>query len=242
MAIPTTNLVAFYNLENANDDYVNGYNLTNNNTATFTSAKIINGGTFVKTSSQYLSRSYTADLNIGGGDFTVAGWAKRSSDVYMDVMGMGWDEVTANLLYAINMRDSGQGVSPNRFSFQWHDGSYRILQDNAVTITNNVWYFFCVRRSGTTISLSVNNNTPVTTTGTLKTTTAGTFCIGRTGGGSGGYMNGQADAIGIWKGYALSDAEVTELYNSGTGQQYPFAGSFNAYPLLHHMQMAGGLM
>jgi hypothetical protein len=33
---------------------------------------------------------------------------------------------------------------------------------------------------------------------------------------SGDFLNGQIDAVGIWN-RALSDAEVAELYNNGTG-------------------------
>ena len=44
--------------------------------------------------------------------------------------------------------------------------------------------------------------------------------IGQTGDGN--YYNGQIDEVGIWN-RALSQAEVTSLYNGGAGLTYPFA-------------------
>ena len=213
----TDNLVSYWKLDESSgnaSDSVGSNTLTNNNTVTYSAGKINNGATFVRASSQWLSRAYTADLNIGGGDFTVAGWVRRDGTTSWDhVVGMGWDEATANLLYVIS-------ISNVSMVFEWHDGAYKNVA-RTHTMTADTWFFFMAKRTGTTISLSVNDGTVATATGTLKTTTAGSFGIGRGGAGASGYLNGKADEIGIWT-RALSASEITELYNAGVGLTYPF--------------------
>jgi hypothetical protein len=216
MAINTANLSAFYNLENANDNSGTGLNLTNNNTVTFSAAKIINGGNF-NGSNQYLSRTYTAALNLGTGDWTVGGWfygdTFASRDYHMT--GMGWDDIAANHLYAIVI------TGGSTLRLQWYNAGVKTLVHGA-TINTSTWYFVCARNISGTMSLSLNAGTPVTTAGTLQSTSAGGFAIGLGGPAAGAFWDGQLDAWGYWKGYALSDAEVIEWYNGGTGQQFPF--------------------
>jgi hypothetical protein len=226
MAVDLTNLVAWHDLENATDASGNGRDLTNNNTVTFTTGKVDNAGTFAKASSQWLSRAYEADLNISGGDFTVAGWVNRSSGgTFQHVVGMGWDETLANNLYVITLRSDN-----NRFLLQWYNGGYQSIELTTTTISNGTWYFFCLRRSGSTMSIGVNNGTPATAAGTLQTITAGTFGIGRGGSGASAYLDGQVDSLGIWKGYALTDTEVTELYNGGNGVKRSDIGGATPLP------------
>ncbi len=67
MAIPSfypsqANLKAFYELNDVNDSSGNGYNLTNNNTVTFTSAKKGNGANFSTTNT---NKSLTTSSNLG---------------------------------------------------------------------------------------------------------------------------------------------------------------------------------
>ena len=215
---PKTGLVAYYKLDessgNAVDSSGNGKTLTNNNTTTYASGKINNGANFVKTSTQWLSRSYDSDLNIGNNDFTICGWLNlNATSGLFDIMGMGWDETTANILYVIRY-----DFTTNNLIFEWHDGAYKKLSV-PLTASQNTWYFFTARRSGSTLYLSVNNGTPTTATPTFKTTSAGTFGIGRGGGGSSAYMNGLIDEVGIWLRDLTSD-ERTQLYNNGNGLTY----------------------
>lgn len=223
MSINTANLVAFYNLENANDDSGNGRNLTNNNTATFTSAKIVNGATLVRASSQWLSLLSDTSLNLGGSDWTICLWVNRSaSGNFEQPIGCGWDEtpLTTKSSYTLYTRSDN-----NRFAFQWYNAGYKELQLTTTTISNGTWYFVCIRGTGGNIYLSVNAGTPASTAGSLQTTSGGTFGIGRGGATGTAYFGGQIDAVGIWKGYSLSDSEVTELYNGGAGLQFPFSST-----------------
>ena len=46
--------------------------------------------------------------------------------------------------------------------------------------------------------------------------------------GQGNYWDGRIDEVGFWE-RALSQAEILELYNSGAGNTYPFAGEVTLY-------------
>lgn len=48
------------------------------------------------------------------------------------------------------------------------------------------------------------------------------FQVGATAGGTLAY-NGYCDQVGMWPGWAWSDAEIAEYYNSGDGIEYPWA-------------------
>jgi hypothetical protein len=56
---------------------------------------------------------------------------------------------------------------------------------------------------------------------------------------SGGSFNGSIDEVGIWS-RALTSSEVTSLYNSGSGRQYPFTGSSNQTGDLADFQNGSG--
>ena len=65
--------------------------------------------------------------------------------------------------------------------------------------------------------------------------------MGRQAGGAPFYVDGIIDEVGIWA-RSLSDAEVTQLYNAGAGLTYPFTLPFTPTPMMHMMQMAGGIV
>ena len=73
----TTNLVAWYELEDATDSHTGGYDLTNDDSVTFTSGKNGNAGTF-DGSTNHLYRTDEAALSITGAQ-TWACWVKLSS-------------------------------------------------------------------------------------------------------------------------------------------------------------------
>lgn len=95
----------------------------------------------------------------------------------------------------------------------------------------NTWYHIVYTKTGTTSAWYINgvSKTPTAnlSTGGL-TTSAGYFRIGTYAGGTGGVGNrqfdGVIDEVGIWS-RVLTSTEVTTLYNSGSGLQYPFSTS-----------------
>jgi hypothetical protein len=90
------------------------------------------------------------------------------------------------------------------------------------TLSSGTWYFATLVYDGANINLYLNGSTDATQvakTGALKTATD-IVSIGKYYSG-GEYFNGQIDEVCIFN-RALSSTEVTALYNSGNGRQYPF--------------------
>lgn len=77
--INDANLKAYWRLENVNDSK-NSYNLTNNNTVTFTGAKYGNGANF-GSSNTNKSLSINSNLTISGGAMSVSLWVKMLAEI-----------------------------------------------------------------------------------------------------------------------------------------------------------------
>jgi hypothetical protein len=91
-------------------------------------------------------------------------------------------------------------------------------------LTANVWYQISITYDGTNYKLYINGTLNITITTAAPiwgTTGSNVVYIGRYFGSTGYHFNGKIDAVSTWT-RALTASEVTELYNSGNGKQYPF--------------------
>lgn len=104
------------------------------------------------------------------------------------------------------------------------------------SVVNGSWKFIVATYDGSAIKMYVD--------GTLETTASFSGSIGTgsavlglgmdiTDGGSNVHLVGALDEVGMWS-RALSDSEVTQLYNTGTGLTYPFG------PAADYLIVAGG--
>jgi hypothetical protein len=87
----------------------------------------------------------------------------------------------------------------------------------------NQWYHLVVTWDGTYLNMYINGSlvgSPVPATGTIPNTT-NDFYISYPGNFS---HNGTIDEVGLWS-RALSQAEVTQLYNGGNGLAYKYFDS-----------------
>jgi hypothetical protein len=169
---------------------------------------------FVAASNQSLSTPDTASL-AADGDWTWAGWAT-------------FTQVGANLCVA-SKRDGGQYEylifllgTVMRVSCYNHTASAQVDLNHGATIAAGVRYFVCVRRTsaGPLLKISVDD-AGQTTSATALTMTRGSAPY-RLGAGDSGTLfplAGTVQSAGFWQ-RAISDAEVTELYNSGTPLLY----------------------
>ena len=224
-------LAAYYALENVNDS-LGLNNLTNNATATFVSGKVGNAGNFVSASSQFLSHTDTATLDMGDIDFTITAWARLATKpaAVMGVMGKSlatgnqrgysiqWDNVADRFRFVM----SSDGTSTNQVI---------VVANNFGAPSTGTYYFIAARYNAATdtMSISINNGTPDTGTlagGAFANTAA--FELGRAVGGN--HWNGLIDEVGIWKRY-LSNAEIALLYNSGSGRDYTYVSAATTYNL-----------
>ena len=100
---------------------------------------------------------------------------------------------------------------------------------STTAIGTGTWAHVIYTRNGTTQKIYING---VSDTLTSVTNNAGNIdystddlWFGQRNGGL--RFNGRLDMMGIWD-VELTQAEVTELYNSGTGIQYPFSATTNS--------------
>lgn len=229
----TDNIVSYYKLDESSGnaaDSVGSNTLVNINTATYAAEKINNGAVFVAASAQALA---IADASQSGLDLatnlTLAGWVKfattPSSGNLVQIVSKDKGGVTRSFHFAL---DNPAGTLQLKFQ-------EFVATDTAVAVnwtpSTDTLYHVAVTRNSTTgaTNFYVNGSQQGTTqtgeTGTIANTTAA-FVLGARDAGSPYIqcLNGALDEWGIWS-RELSGAEITSLYNSGTGLSYPFSTS-----------------
>ncbi len=89
-----------------------------------------------------------------------------------------------------------------------------------VTLTTGTWHqiFYVYDSGASTLTLYIDgvNGGSVSSSGTGTGGCTADFSLGATNGG-GNKLSGQIDEVGAWK-KALSQQEITDLYNGGAGQ------------------------
>ncbi len=228
MTTLTTNLVEFWKLSNVNGA-TGTYNLTNNNTVTFVSGLIDNCANFVKASSQSLSS--TSDGGVTNGAFSVSLWVKMLTE----------NSSTGDMLWSNG--DAGTRIRSFIY-YQWNGSGYQLycareklgVGQNAITYVTTLgttnWHHIVFTYDASNLKLYVDGVYRGTVAATGNGSSGGTdgMAIGSDT-PAGAYAWAQIDAVGFWS-KALSDGspslnaaatgEVAELYNSGSGIEYPF--------------------
>ena len=225
------NLVAYWKLDEASGTRVDAFganNLTDNNTVTSATGKQGNAGQFTKTNKEYLSVPSNAGLAgtgvVATSHISLAAWT------YFDTMPIG----SYQRFVGCKLREGG--ITPLEYCIAYNKGTNRfegyisssgsswdvvIKADNFGAATTDTWYFVVLTYDGTNVSISVNNGTPNTTafsSGIFQGT--GPFMLGGAGTvDQENYMDGRIDEVGFWK-KKLSAQEITDLYNSGSGNTY----------------------
>ena len=200
----TTNLLAYYKMEDATD-YFGSYNGTATS-VTFSSGngKVNNGGGFNGTSSYIDEGGATMPLS---GDMSMVGWFNPSN---------------VNSSYQF-MWGKGSGSIPEGKVYLWGTNNHLVFYtgstplDSGVTAVNGTWYFVAVTVSGTTGKIYVNSTTPTSGTVQRSSLTATHVSIGQELGSGGQFAAGSIDEVGFWN-KVLSTQEITDLYNGGSGQ------------------------
>ncbi len=215
----TANLVAYWKLDETSAgtspvtrvDIHGGFNATDVNSAASGAGKINNGALLVPP--DYLSVAHNAAL--GPLLLSVQAWIKTG---VTDKWILSKEAGTTG--YRLLMGGSG--------GLQWqvHNGSSGFQSaGNATNIADGLWHHCVGTYDGTQSRLYRNGvlqGTAVTTTYSPPAA-AGTLLLG-TRPGIFDNWSGTLDEIGIWS-RALSEAEITELYNAGAGLAYSSFGS-----------------
>jgi hypothetical protein len=193
------------------------HNLADNNTVTSAVGVVGNCALFVKANNESLTETDTADISTGDIDFGLAGWVKLVTKTASQSIIGHWGASAGTRSWRFYYNSSN-----SRFEFHVSsDGSATAVTQVASTFgapATNVFYFFYVAHDSVnnTVNISINNGTVDSTSyssGSFNATAE--FQMG--GFGSGGlWVDGYLDQVRFYK-KVLTAAEVTRLYNGGTG-------------------------
>jgi hypothetical protein len=221
----TDNLLAFYKFDNTDDSSGNEYALTNEGGVAFSSGKIGDAAVFDGTTFLYVEDNSSFAFS---GDFSISAYFKLTQAMSEDsfqhiVQGVATGDAPGNWFFGV-----GKSVSwvDNRdvLVFGTHWGTYApIAADFLPTV--DTWYHVGVKRNSGTVSLYVNGQV-IGTASDSDARSASGLSFGKSDGSGSGSLYGYVDAFGIWD-RALSDSEITALYNSGNGLELTGTPSVN---------------
>lgn len=233
-----TSLISYYKLDEASGDATdsNGSNtLTDNNSVGTSTGKINGARSFVRTSSKYLAHTDNASLSFGDEDFTVAGWANRSSSGNTLVVIGKWQSAGNQLSFVL-------GYDTANTKFFWivsRDGTnFTSVYANSFGGTStSTWYYLVAWHDSVNnvIGISVNDTSDTSAYSLGVFDSTADFRIGADQNGA--YWDGLIDEVGVWR-RVLTSTERTSLYNSGNGLAYPF-GVGGPFP--HYIRRANSM-
>jgi len=211
MAITTP--TSFWNLDGNPNDAL-GVNNGTNHSNTYVSGLI--GQASSMTGGSYISVANNSSLNVdGGGAFTISVWVKFTT-----------------LSGFVRLYDKGQAGTGNGYYLDCNSSTIRLLGATTFSasksLSTGVWYHIVAKYNGSgTAQIYVNGSSIGSGAGLYTSAYSGELRLGLASDGTAA-LDGLIDATGFWKGTALTGTEITELYNSGNGLQYPFTYSATA--------------
>jgi hypothetical protein len=200
-------LWAYYSLDDATDAHTTNVDLTETGTVGYVTGKDGNA-LDAGTGPGYLTESGTTAFPMNDASYTVSLWFK-TPDNSVDQAIWSWEAFGG-----VALRLTGGTLTV------WHyDGGWQSASD-ATTLSNDTWYHIVVRYDKDASELSLFLNGVENTSGSIGVLNASSSPVLYIGTESWGYQsNGVLDEFGVW-GRALSDTEVADLYNSGSGLFY----------------------
>ncbi len=202
-------LVAYYPLDSDVSDYSGNSLDGENNGAVATSSSLINGAYDFSYNSIGVSNFPSIAKNI-----TFAFWIKPGSNLNGEILG------------------KRAGGSPGEYSIYWNSADNNIVfftqtevfswySYDAFTEVNSVpadvWSYVVVEYNSSNILMYVNgelqSQSPAVSGDIIPNSQS--FCLGATGCGA-DFFTGSLDEVAVWN-RVLSEAEIDELYNNGSG-------------------------
>jgi len=222
-------IVAYWKLNEASGnatDEVASFDLTDNSSVGAVTGHI-DGGRGDFTSPDFLNSSSVLAIasNI---DYSISCWLERTDTTNEDVALSAGDNTNTGDYEAFLNLDVDE--KPKFYTATRAGSTVSITA--AAGISQDTWTHVVMTHIGSSnlMELWVNGVSEGTATGVVQTTTKARFEIGRrhrVGGVFGPDIN--VDEVGIWS-KVLADAEVAELYNSGTGLTHPFINNITVEP------------
>lgn len=223
------NIVAYWKLDESSgnaSDSVSSYTLTNNGTTPYASAKINNGIDFGTTNTiKWLSNANAIADTSTSNAYSISFWVNIRT-----APSSGQEQVLFDLQKSVGRQHQLRYVNASgtlKLRFLNYDGSATDVFDTTQTLTVGTWYHIVVTKTANSVAMYLNNTSFSSHTLTKTGSSAGVnvTSFGRHGSASFGYATAYMDEIGMWSRVVTSD-EITALYNSGSGVQYPFGEVF----------------
>jgi hypothetical protein len=217
------NLVAYYKLDESSGnaaDSVGNKTLTNNNTVTYNTGKINNCSIFDGTNQFFKSDSVSLFTN----SWTISCWIKPDDENISNQTFLSYRPSTG----AVNLIQI-EGATDRKVRMLVYGSNGSSVKDykTSLTLTQNSWNFLSLTWDGTDLVININGTTDTSVTKTTDNSVTQTLTdrIIRLGSetDSSNFFDGSLDGVGIWD-RALTASEVFQLYNHGSGVQYPFSG------------------
>ena len=219
-----TSFYAGYNAESNTNDILGNFNGTAIGGLTYTTGKIGDCYQFNGTNA-YISLA-NGSLNFTG-DFSISFWA------YYNSTAASYEVFVSNFANPIAGIYNGFQFytdPSNLLNFDLYGGALNAGLQTAFTPVASTWYMFTItRKKSTETKIYINENYQpgatyypgsqgATFDQTYHTTQLVNFGSNLNGGA---LSNIRMDAVNFWT-KVLTQSEINELYNSGTGKQYPF--------------------
>jgi hypothetical protein len=206
----TDNIIAYYKLDGNSNDSVASNNGTDTSITYNASYAKITQGTYLDANTDVINFS---DWGLGTGNWSISFWVQEKTSQ------------TANT-YFISGQSGGNlwgfyigSGATTKIRINHNDSSTDNFFDSTGTLAIDTYSFITFTKSSDTITCYINGTASGSLTGYSSRNFGGSThnSIGRSGSSATAYI----DEVGVWS-RALSGAEVTELYNSGSGLAYPF--------------------
>lgn len=210
-------LVSYWKMDEASGnavDSVGANDLTQIGTVSRTAGKINNCATSFS-DSNYFSHANNTDLDLYNKDFSISMWVGNSSAGGHVFLAKGTALSDAGSQLTIGKTTSAPG---GIYAQVGSTGSFKITGEAITTAFRNIVVTFVL--STKLLSIYVDNVKYTQTLTIAPPNAGGNLFIGRTF-SPGTSAAADIDELALWS-RALTDAEVQELYNGGSGKQPPF--------------------
>lgn len=237
----STSLAAAWRLDESSGNVIdygpNNFTLVKNHAISTTTGRVYAlAADFESSNSDTTSIADNAILSQGSGhDFTFVVWAKPES-LSATMALLGKDNIaTANREYNLLYEPTPNRWRGETFGSASAGGYVAVTADNFGAPSTGVWVCIIFKKSGSTVSIKVNNGTANTATQATVYDGAANFRVGSVelAGTPTNYFDGALGPIYYFT-RATSDGEDTILYNAGNGIGYPF------FLLMARANMRGG--
>jgi hypothetical protein len=223
-----TGIVSYWTLDETSGNAIDAAGGGNNGTPTS-----VTQGATGKINTAYSFNGTTSKVDMGASTNLALTTGSVSCWVYMPSLpvndGIIFEKGDMSIqLYGYGMYYSGGNLVFETASNTHHTNYYA---NTGVILHAGVWYHVVCTWNGTTVVTYLNGNQTLSASQATPTVfSTYDFGLGKNLPTNTAGFAGTIDEAGVW-GRALTAAEVTSLYSSGTGNQYPFGGVPNIPPV-----------